>query len=199
MRLARYSWWLPVVLAIIGFVLIHANAYCTYLGADRGYYYPFDTLRRCTVWFLGMERTANAAAWVAAGIGGVLGLALALILSGQTARWTWPSVRRWILRAGLVIVGAGVLVVGGLAAVSWFESHAPRSTPKRWVAEPGETLHVPANEVIARDSWECKGHGTWGETPPPGEEVDFGEAFNLRVDGAGNVTFQCEPDPPGHV
>jgi hypothetical protein len=198
MRLARYAWWLPVVLAISGFVLIHRNAYCTYLP-PRGYYYPFDTLRRCTVWFLGMERTANAAAWLVAGIGGVLGLALALILSGTAARWTWPSVRRWIVRGGLVIAGAGILVVGVVAAVSWFESHAPRSTPKTWVVELGGTLRVPADEVLAADSWECKGVWKWGETPRPGEELIGRGIYSLKVDRAGNVTFHCEPDPPGHV
>jgi hypothetical protein len=195
MRLARYAWWLPVVLALGGFVLIHVNAYCTYPVG----YYGWDSLQRCTIRFLGMDLSENAAGWLAAGIGGVLGWALALILSGTTARWTWPSVRRWIARVGLVIAGAGILVVGVVAAVSWFEFHAPRSTPKTWVVELGGTLRVPADEVLAEDSWECKDWAKWGETPPPGEEIIAREVFSLKVDRAGNVTFHCEPDPPGHV
>jgi hypothetical protein len=102
MRLARYARWLPLLLALGGFILIDTTAHCTYPVG----YYGVDTLRRCTVRFLGMDFSQNAAGWLAAGIGGVLGTALALILSRETARWTWPGIRRGIARAGLVIVGA---------------------------------------------------------------------------------------------
>lgn len=193
MRLARYAWWLPLLLAIGGFGLISATDLCGYPRASIG-----PSPIRCDVDFLGMTLSTEAAGWLAAGIGGVLGTVLALILTGETARWTWPSVRRWIARIGLVIVGAGVLVVGGLAALRWFQSLAPRSTEKTWMLQPGETLRVPADEVFEKDDWQCKGGYLIPMTPSPGEEVIVPENLFLKVDRAGNVTFHCER-PPGNV
>ena len=193
MRLARYAWWLPPLFAIGGFAFVSATDLCRSPGTWIG-----PRPMTCDIEFLGMTLSTQAAGWLAAGIGGVLGTVLALILTGETARWTWPSVRRWIARAGLVILGGGLLVVTGLAGVSWLKSHAPRSTPKIWVVELGGTIRVPADQVLANDSWECKGVWRWGETPPPGEELFGREIYSLKVDRAGNVTFHCEADPPGH-
>ena len=79
----------------------------------------------CDIDFLGMTLSTQAAGWLAAGIGGVLGTALALILTGETARWTWLGIRRWIARAALAIVRMTLLVVGGIAALSRLDRDVP--------------------------------------------------------------------------
>jgi hypothetical protein len=186
MRLARFAWWLPPLLAIGGFFLINTGAFCTYpIG-----YYGVDSLERCTMRFLGMDLSANAAGWLAIGIGAALGTALALILIGEAARWTWRGIRR----PGLIIVGVASLLLGGIAVYSWLDSPASRTIPKVWTIGPGETLHVPADQVIDGDEWACPGGGR-SLTPPPGQTTG-NTVYTVKVDVAGNVTLRCERRPP---
>ena len=191
MRLAKYAWWLPPLFALGGFILIGTAAFCTYPVG----YYGYDVLKRCTVGFLGLDLSQNAAGWLAAGIGGVLGTGLALILTGETARWTWLGVRRWIARAALVIVGLTLLVVGGIAAVSRFDRDVPPASQgraeKTWILQPGQTLRVPAEDALEEDIWECRGKGGRSFTQPPGSAIING-GLTLEVDSGGNVTAHCK-------
>lgn len=193
MRLAKYAWWLPPLFALGGFLLIRQGALCEY---RTGVFIMVAPLHNyCTIDFLGLRLTQNAAGWLAAGIGSVLGTVLALILTGKTARWTWPGVRRWIARAALVIVAITLLVVGGIAALSWFDRDVPPASQgraeKTWILQPGQTLRIPAANALVEDIWECRGKGGRSFTQPPGSAITNG-GLTLEVDSGGNVTAHCK-------
>ena len=71
--------------------------------------------------------------------------------------------------------------------------------PKTWIVQRGETLRVPADQVLPEDRWECPGKGGSTGTPPPGHGVGSSGGFSMEVDMEGNVTAYCEPGPPGNV
>ena len=81
MRLSRFAWVLSPLGAVGGIVLIAANALCTSPGVWVG---PMP--ERCDVRFLGMTLSQNAATWLSALIGGVLGAALAFLIYRPEAR-----------------------------------------------------------------------------------------------------------------
>jgi hypothetical protein len=77
MRLARHSWVLSPLLAMGGLMLITQAALCVH--EMRGYL-GYDPVPTSTIRFLGMTLSQNAAGWLAALIGGVLGAALAFVV-----------------------------------------------------------------------------------------------------------------------
>ena len=196
MRLARYSWWLPPLFAIGGFAFVSATDLCRSPGTWIG---PRPVT--CDIDFLGITLSTQAAGWLAAGIGGVLGTVLALILTGETARWTWPSVRRSIARGGPIIVGIALVLVGVVVVFSRVDlSPTPSSVeardPKLWIVQPGQTLRVPADQTQPGDRWECPISGGVAGTPQSGQRAGIPGVFNIEVDAEGNVTAFCLPVPP---
>lgn len=194
MRLARYARWLPPVLAIGGFAFVSATDLCRSPGTWIG---PPPVT--CDIDFLGMTLSTQAAGWLAAGIGGVLGTVLALILTGETARWTWPSVRRSIARGGPIIVGVTFVLVGVVVALSRIDFNRPPPIPrpaKQWTVMPAQTLRVPADQTQPGDSWACPDGQGFGVTPLPGQQVGIPGVFSIKLDDSGNVTAHCLPVPP---
>ena len=103
-------------------------------------------------------------------------------------------------RAGWVLVGVAIVVVLGLVALFVFNGTLMKERdPKTWIVQPGETLRVPADQVLPDDRWVCPGKGGSEGTPPIGHGVGSSGGFSMEVDMDGNVTAYCEPGPPGNV
>jgi hypothetical protein len=107
-------------------------------------------------------------------------------------------------RARWFLIAVAILVVLGLVALYVFNANLTMGTiferdPKTWIVQRGETLRVPADQVLPKDRWECPGKGGSTGTPPPGHGVGSSGGFSMGVDMEGNVTAYCEPGPPGNV
>jgi hypothetical protein len=103
-------------------------------------------------------------------------------------------------RAGWVLIAGAIVVVLGLVALFLFNGTLTRERdPKTWIVQRGETLRVPADQVLPEDRWECPGKGGSAGTPPPGHGVGGSGGFSMEVDMDGNVTAYCEPGPPGNA
>jgi hypothetical protein len=106
--------------------------------------------------------------------------------------------------AGWVLVAMAIVVALGLVALFLFDGNITMGTsldrdPKTWIVQPGETLRVPADQVLPDDRWVCPGKGGSEGTPPIGHGVGSSGGFSMEVDMEGNVTASCEPGPPGNV
>lgn len=102
-------------------------------------------------------------------------------------------------RTERIALGMVLLFVLGLVALYVLNSPLLERSPKTWIVQRGETLRVPADEVLPEDRWECPGKGGSTGTPPPGHGVSGSLGFSMSVDMEGNVTAYCEPGPPGNV
>ena len=95
-------------------------------------------------------------------------------------------------------VVAGLMVIVVVAAAAFTIAGNDRA-PKRWIIQPGETLRLSADEVIAEDEWVCPGKGGVVGTPDPGYGVGGSGGFSIEVLADGMVVIRCEPGRPGNV
>ena len=101
-------------------------------------------------------------------------------------------------RARWIVLGAAM--VFALVGLWWFAANSPQSTrleraPKTWLVQPGDTLRVPADEVLLDDVFDCVGEG-YSDGYRYEDALSAPGGFTgstMVVDAEGNVTVHCIP------
>lgn len=93
----------------------------------------------------------------------------------------------------VIVLGAALVVVNANSSPA-----SPERGPKIWLVQRGETLRVPADQVLIQDRFQCAGDGST-DIPKHWHPFADSDLSSMVIDVEGNVTVQCVSDPPGKV